>query len=282
MKAETSRNVCLVVIDGWGLSSTGQGNTLDAIKDAKTPIMDNLINDHPFIPLEAHGLSVGLPDGLMGNSEVGHLNLGAGRIVYQDIVRIEQSLKDGNLQANGELNDFLRKSQTFHLIGLVSDGGVHSHIEHLKGILKILKAKNIKDVHVHAITDGRDVSPKSAQSQLQVLVDFMKEINLGCLSSVVGRYYAMDRDKRWERTQVAFRALTEGSVDSFSVFQSGIQSRYACGETDEFFTPFTLPSFKVIEKQDGILFFNYRSDRMRQVVSLFIADYAVLLIHNIS
>jgi len=265
--------VCLVVIDGWGLS---EGTTVgDAIKNAETPVMDELMKEHALIPLTVHGLAVGLPDGLMGNSEVGHLNIGAGRIVYQDIVRIDLLVSNGKLQDNEALKRAFAQNRV-HFIGLLSDGGVHSHIDHLFALLKAARAAGVESF-VHAITDGRDTAPTSATKYLAELETFIKREQYGKLATVMGRYYAMDRDKRWERTKVAFDALIAGqgiSIDSVQELKKEIKKRYGREppERDEFLQPMVLDKDGLIKDGDAIVFFNYRSDRMRQIASCFISN----------
>ena len=269
------KRACLVVIDGWGLSSeSSYSKSSDAIKCATTKNMTQLMETCPFCPLSAHGLSVGLPDGLMGNSEVGHLNIGAGRIVYQDIVRIDLAFKSAKFQSSAELNNICDHAKAngsrLHLIGLISNGGVHSHIDHLKHLLIIIKELGVEHVFIHCITDGRDVSPKSAALYLNELDSFIKNLKYGTISTIFGRYYAMDRDKRWERTEEAYDALVSGEVEVFDNFDKLLDERYRLGETDEFFKPAVSEESKSrIQDQDAVLFFNFRSDRMRQLVSSF-------------
>lgn len=269
------RKACLIVIDGWGVHDDDEDNGLDAIRHAKTPHMDKLQSTFPSTQLYAHGLHVGLPDGLMGNSEVGHLNLGAGRVVYQDIVRIDLAKKSGDLYENEALKGVISRCQgnhsALHLIGLVSDGGVHSHLDHLKALLLDCKLNGIREVYVHAITDGRDVGPKTCTKYLHEIADFMTKEGIGKLASVVGRYYAMDRDKRWERTESAYRMFTEAKGLEFDSIDQLVESRYSLNETDEFFGPSILKrGYTNISPEDGIIFFNFRSDRMRQLVTCFL------------
>ena len=219
----SSPSVCLIVLDGWGLS----GHSLtasDAILNASTPVMTDFLQNYPNVALEAHGLAVGLPDGLMGNSEVGHLNLGAGRVVFQDIVRIDAEIESGRMESENPVlssifNYCLTGNKRIHFIGLVSDGGVHSHMRHLKSLLQITKnhfnSQNCNvSAFIHAITDGRDTSPQSAKSFLvEDLGEFLETEEFAELGSVCGRYYAMDRDKRWERTQLAYDAITIGKCE---------------------------------------------------------------------
>jgi 2,3-bisphosphoglycerate-independent phosphoglycerate mutase len=276
MVPANAQKCCLIVIDGWGVSSPSSSVCGDAIKMAKTPVMTKLLDKYPNTKLEAHGRAVGLPAGLMGNSEVGHLNIGAGRVVFQDIVRIELAIETGEMERNIILINAFEKAKItgrLHLIGLVSDGGVHSHINHLKALLKYAKNAEIPHTFVHAITDGRDTAPTSAIGYLKDLTDYMKEIGYGKLATVIGRYYAMDRDKRWERTKIAFDALTTDSgehVSLSSLFEE-IKGRYSLAEPerDEFLKPMIVEEDGRIKDGDAVIFFNFRSDRMRQIVASF-------------
>jgi 2,3-bisphosphoglycerate-independent phosphoglycerate mutase len=262
---------CLIVIDGWGVSpSNGAG---DAIKAAKTPNMTRLAQEYPHIELTAHGRAVGLPTGLMGNSEVGHLNIGAGRPVFQDIVRIELSLEEGAMEQNIVLLEMFKQAKEgngrLHLVGLASDGGVHAHIEHLKSLLSYANNAKIPQVFVHAITDGRDTAPTSAAGYIDDISAFIHKLDNCKLATVVGRYYAMDRDKRWERTKVAFDAFVSGDGTVLKDPVSEIKARYALPEPerDEFLKPIITDTDGRIRDGDVVIFFNFRSDRMRQIVS---------------
>jgi 2,3-bisphosphoglycerate-independent phosphoglycerate mutase len=271
--AKVNRRICLVVIDGWGLASdfddgqTGgtDGGKRDAIKDARAETMLHLATTYPSTQLVAHGLDVGLPEGLMGNSEVGHLNLGAGRIVYQDIVRIDQACREGSLErtllTHLNIDEDDGSVGPVHLVGLVSDGGVHSSLEHVKYMLGVLRRHNIT-AYLHAITDGRDTAPKSALKYLEPVKNN--------IATIVGRYYAMDRDRRWERTQLALHALLTDCADQFTDFEDlkrALEDKYAAGETDEFFRPLIKRGSPRIS--GTVVCFNFRSDRMRQLVSKF-------------
>ena len=206
-------NTCLIVIDGWGIS-TDPNTAGDAIRNAKTPVMSMLEKEFQFVPISAHGLSVGLPDGLMGNSEVGHLNVGAGRIVYQDIVRIELSIKNNSILKNENLLKAFKRAKEgngrMHFLGLVSDGGVHAHINHLFKLLDCAKECGVPEAFVHVFGDGRDTSPRSILNYLKDLQAHIKTINYGKIADITGRYYAMDRDKRWERVKIAYEGLVQG------------------------------------------------------------------------
>ena len=263
------QKTCLIVIDGWGISTleTSQG---DAIRNAKTPIMTKLQQTYPQLPIAAHGLAVGLPDGLMGNSEVGHLNIGAGRIVYQDIVRIESSIKNDSLKNTNNLKyafERALKTGRLHLLGLVSDGGVHSHIDHLLYLISKAKEYGIPETFVHFFGDGRDTAPKSSLGYMKVLLDYMTDIGYGKVASVVGRYYAMDRDKRWERIKVCYEMLVQGKGERTKDILKTIEQRYENDETDEFLKPIIVDEQGIIKDDDTLIFFNYRSDRMRELTS---------------
>lgn len=266
--------VALIIRDGWGISPNGraaaekEGNTTLL---AHTPFHDYLYATYPQSRLSASGLDVGLPEGQMGNSEVGHLNLGAGRIVYQELTRINKAISDGSFFTNPTLLDFLadlkRNDRTLHLWGLLSDGGVHSHLNHLYALLRAAKAQGLTRVYVHAFMDGRDTSPSAGVGYLQALLSEMAKIGVGTLATMVGRYYAMDRDKRWERTQLAYDLIFSrvGAVATDPV--ATLQKYYAEGKTDEFIpaTVFLPGDQPIVAEGDGILFFNYRTDRTRQL-----------------
>ncbi|KAI9315929.1 2,3-bisphosphoglycerate-independent phosphoglycerate mutase [Dichotomocladium elegans] len=264
--------VCLICIDGWGISPVADPKG-DAIRNAETPVMDKLKDTYAYTEIAAHGLSVGLPDGLMGNSEVGHLNIGAGRIVYQDIVRIDLAMKEKKF---GEIENikgaFERAKSTngrLHFLGLVSDGGVHSHIDHLIALLEAAKAAEVPEVYIHFFGDGRDTSPKSATNYIKQLEEAITKISFGKLATIVGRYYAMDRDKRWERIQIAFDALTEGKGEKADDAVKVVEDRYEAGETDEFLKPIILSDEGRVKDDDTLFFFNFRSDRMREITQAF-------------
>ncbi|KAJ3326732.1 hypothetical protein HDU76_012688 [Blyttiomyces sp. JEL0837] len=274
----TKENVCLIVIDGWGIAPESESKG-DAVRHANTPVMSGFEKDYPYTKLEAHGLSVGLPDGLMGNSEVGHLNIGAGRVVYQDIVRIDLALKNKTLAKQPALAAALERASSksgtgrLHLLGLVSDGGVHSHQNHLYALLEAAKDAGVPETYVHFFGDGRDTAPRSSVTYLNQLKEVMVDkLKYGSLATVVGRYYAMDRDKRWERVKVAYDAVVEGDSDikaaDFDEFVKAVETAYARDETDEFLKPIVLEGGKgAIKDGDTLVFFNYRSDRMRELSS---------------
>jgi 2,3-bisphosphoglycerate-independent phosphoglycerate mutase len=264
-------------MDGWGVAKTGEENR-SAVIAANTPFYDSILQQYPNSRLEASGLAVGLPDGQMGNSEVGHTNLGAGRVVYQDLVKINLAVSEGTLaheKALVEAFDYAKlNNKNVHFIGLVSDGGVHSHIEHLKGLCKIAADKAIENVFVHAFTDGRDCDPKSGLGFLTELKDAMNKTT-GRLASVTGRYYAMDRDKRWERVKLAYDAMVLGEgkhVPEMGVLQA-VQASYEEGVTDEFILPIIATNefgapISVIQEGDVVLCFNFRTDRGREITEV--------------
>lgn len=256
----------LMILDGWGLSDEVEYN---AIRQAKTPNMDRLCKMYPYTTLDAHGLAVGLPEGQMGNSEVGHLNIGAGRIVYQDLTRICKAIEDGSFYQNAQLIKAMDKAKekntALHLMGLLSDGGVHSHIEHLFALLKMAKEHNLSKVYIHAILDGRDVLPQSGINYVKQLEEKIKEIGCGKIASVMGRYYAMDRDNRWERVEKAYNAIVLADVEYKKSAIEGIEESYAKGVTDEFVEPFHLENTEKIKENDSVIFFNFRPDRAREI-----------------
>jgi len=264
------KKAVLVCIDGWGLREDTYGN---AIAQAKTPVMSGLMKDACFCPVDASGLSVGLPEGVMGNSEVGHLTIGAGQAQFQDLVRVNQALKNGTFRTQKAMVDAMMAAKNgtglLHLAGLVSDGGVHSHQEHLYEILRTAKEIGVPHTYIHCIMDGRDTPPKSGSGYLKQLEDKIAEIGHGTISTVVGRYWAMDRDKRWERVQKAFDVIcrdpNEGEVIAKPVAE--LERRYALEtpETDEFILPYVCDPAGGVADGDSFLFFNYRSDRVREI-----------------
>ena len=260
-----SNRVILIIMDGWGL---GKNFESDAIQHAKTPFVDSL-NKYPHTTLTTCGPAVGLPEGQMGNSEVGHLNLGAGRIVYQELQRVNVAITSGELAANPALQDTLKyardNNKALHLIGLVSDGGVHSHIDHLKALTSICKAENIKEVYIHAFTDGRDTDPHSGYHFLEDLQHHL-DATVGKIATVVGRYYAMDRDKRWERVKVAYDAMVHRKGSDTSDVLAAVKTSYANDVTDEFITPIINAGAEgAIKDSDAVLCFNFRTDRCREI-----------------
>ena len=260
--------IALIIMDGFGESKIAEGN---AILSAKTPNLDRLVKEYPNTLINASGMDVGLPDGQMGNSEVGHTNIGAGRIVYQDLTRVTKSINDGDFFENEVLVKLMdnAKDKALHILGLLSDGGVHSHIDHIKGFIKMAKDKGVKDVFVHAFTDGRDVSPTSAMEFVDDLQDYMTEVGVGKFASVSGRYYAMDRDKRWERVKLSYEAMVNGEGNTASSIKEAIEKSYADGKNDEFVVPTVIlennAPIGLIKEGDSVAFANFRPDRAREI-----------------
>lgn len=266
------KRVLLVVLDGWGININKQGN---AIALASTPVYSGLLNEYPHTELQASGLAVGLPEGQMGNSEVGHLNLGAGRIVYQASTRISKAITDGDFFDNPALvaamETVKQSGANLQLMGLLSDGGVHSRLDHIFAMFDMAKARGIKKVYFHAFLDGRDTPPSSAARYIAQLEDYLSEIGIGRIASVTGRYYAMDRDKRWERVQKAYEALVLGEgIRKFSALDA-VKQNYDQKKTDEFVLPTVVLDQKtnkpvaVIQDNDAVIFCNFRSDRAREI-----------------
>ncbi|KAF3387349.1 hypothetical protein F1880_000386 [Penicillium rolfsii] len=271
-----------VVIDGWGIAGSQSPPEGDAIAAAETPYMSGFAEANSktaqgYTTLDASSLAVGLPEGLMGNSEVGHLNIGAGRVVWQDSVRIDQTLKKGELnKVDNIVKAFTRAKEgngRLHLCGLVSDGGVHSNITHLFGLLEVAKEMQIPKVFIHFYGDGRDTDPKSASIYMEQLLNKTKELGVGEIATVVGRYYIMDRDKRWERVEVGMKGMVTGEGEDSSDPLQTIKERYEKGETDEFFQPIIVGGKeRRVQDDDTLFFFNYRSDRVREITQL-LGDY---------
>ncbi len=261
-----------MILDGWGTSPDPK---VSAIDHANTPYIDSLYTHYPNASLRTDGLHVGLPDGQMGNSEVGHMNLGAGRIVYQDLAKINIAVKNNTLKEESVLLDAFRyakkENKNVHLLGLVSDGGVHSHIDHIKGLLDAAHSYELKDVFLHAFTDGRDVDPKSGKTHIKNIQDYMSKTT-GKLASIIGRYYAMDRDKRWERVKLAYDLLVNGIGESSIDALDSIQNSYDNDITDEFIKPIILQengvSVATINDEDVVIFFNFRTDRGRELTEM--------------
>jgi 2,3-bisphosphoglycerate-independent phosphoglycerate mutase len=264
----------LLILDGWGLAPAGPGN---AVTEAGTPVIDRLLAEYPATTLACSGRAVGLPDGFMGNSEVGHMNIGAGRVVYQDMTRIDIAMEDGTLAANPVLAELVRKSLAvggrIHLMGLVSDGGVHSHLRHAKALIAAIAGLGQPGIFVHALLDGRDTPPQSGAGFVGDLDGFLKELGSGRIASLIGRYYAMDRDNRWERVEEAYVALTEGAGEPYTDPVAAVTAAYAAGQTDEFVKPRVLAGGDgVIRDGDAVFFFNFRADRAREITRAFIQD----------
>jgi 2,3-bisphosphoglycerate-independent phosphoglycerate mutase len=259
--------VVLVILDGWGYRPDIHGN---AIAQANTPNIDSLWAAYPHTLIDTSGRAVGLPDGQMGNSEVGHLNIGAGRIVPQELVRISDAVKDGSILQNPALvkvcEDVNQRQSKLHILGLCSDGGVHSHLDHLIGLLQLAHSQNIQDVCIHVITDGRDTDPRDGLLAVQKIEDAIAEIGVGRIVTIGGRYYALDRDRRWDRVKLAYDVMTEAGSGSGKTATQVLTDSYAEDKTDEFITP-TRIAPGAIESGDGVIFFNFRPDRARQLAS---------------
>lgn len=273
----SKKPVVLMVLDGYGLSDKTEGN---AIALANTPVMDKLMKECPFVQGAASGLAVGLPDGQMGNSEVGHMNIGAGRIIYQDLTRITKAINDGDFFKNEVLlqamDNCKKNDSALHLWGLLSDGGVHSHIEHLYGLLEMAKKNGLQKVYVHAFLDGRDTPPASGKSYIEQLQKKMDEIGVGKIASLSGRYYAMDRDNNWDRVEKAYDALTAGEGVQAENAVKAMEDSYAKDVTDEFVLPTVITEngapVATVKANDSVIFFNFRPDRAREMTRAFCDD----------
>ena len=274
----SKKPVVLMVLDGYGLNDREEGN---AIAMAKTPVMDKLMAECPFVPGQASGLAVGLPDGQMGNSEVGHMNIGAGRIIYQDLTRITKSIEDGDFFENkglmAAIENCKKNNSDLHMWGLLSDGGVHSHISHVYGLLELAKKNGLTNVYVHAFLDGRDTPPASGKDYVAQLEEKMAEIGVGKIASLSGRYYAMDRDNNWDRVEKAYDSLVKGEgVKATSAVQAMADS-YAQDVTDEFVLPTVITDeagnpLSLVKENDSVIFFNFRPDRAREITRAFCDD----------
>ncbi len=273
----SKKPVVLMILDGYGLNDRADHN---AVAEAKTPVMDKLMAEYPFVRGNASGMAVGLPDGQMGNSEVGHLNMGAGRIVYQELTRITKEIQDGTFFENEALlkavNNCKKNNSSLHFFGLLSDGGVHSHNTHLYGLLELAKRNGLEKVYVHAFLDGRDTPPASGKGFAEDLEAEMAKIGVGKIASVTGRYYAMDRDNNYDRVQLAYNALTKGEGLTAESGPAGIQASYDRGETDEFVKPTVVlengAPVATIDDGDSVVFFNFRPDRAREITRAFCDD----------
>jgi 2,3-bisphosphoglycerate-independent phosphoglycerate mutase len=268
-----NKKVLLMILDGWGIA---KNKKVSAVDKARTPFIDSLYEKYPNSKLEASGLAVGLPEGQMGNSEVGHMNIGAGRIVYQDLVRINKAIAENELDNNPVLSAAfeyaLENKKKVHFIGLLSDGGVHSHIDHLKGLVTIAKRKGVRDLFIHAFMDGRDTDPKSGLAYLKGLLDHLDK-NTGKLASIIGRYYSMDRDKRWERVKLAYDLLVHGTGEKSTDPLGAVQRSYENNVTDEFIKPIAVTGASAqpvatIGEGDVVLCFNFRTDRGREITQV--------------
>ena len=257
----------LIIMDGFGLRQETEGN---AVRAAQTPRLDQFFQEFAHTSLRASGLDVGLPEGQMGNSEVGHTNIGAGRVVFQDLPRITKSIADGDFFQNPAylhaMDQCLQNDTSLHLMGLLSDGGVHSHLDHLFALLRMAKEKGLTKVFIHAFLDGRDVSPTSGADFVARTVEACREIGVGRIATVMGRYYAMDRDKRWDRVEQAYDAMVYGEGATFNpVPVAAVKDSYAAGVTDEFVEPVVCDSEGTISDNDSVIFFNFRPDRAREI-----------------
>lgn len=276
--SENTKFVLLVVLDGWGIAKPGPGN---AITQAVTPNMNSFTSSYPQTTLTASGSAVGLPQGEVGNTETGHLNLGAGRIVYQDLERINMSIADGSFFTNQVLINAINHAKTnnsdLHIMGLIGAGGVHSSINHLYAIIRMAKLQNFNRVYIHLFTDGRDSPPASALTYINQLKEVIAKEGLGTIASIMGRYWAMDRDRRWNRTQKAYLALTKGEGHLFKSVEEAINDSYAVGKLDEFIEPSLIINsdqkpIALIKENDAAIFFNFRIDRPRQLTSAFVLE----------
>ena len=263
--------VALIIMDGFGYNPDSYGN---AIADAKKPNLDKLFAECPHTLIGASGLDVGLPDGQMGNSEVGHTNIGAGRVVYQMLVKISKSIKEGTIRKNpaivGAVENCVKNDSALHLMGLLSDGGVHSHIEHLFGLMEMAKDMGVEKIYVHAFLDGRDVPPTSGAEYMEKLVQETQRIGAGKVATVMGRFYAMDRDNAWDRVEKAYAAMVYGEGVEGCCPVGAIKKSYEEGVTDEFMVPTVLDKEGTIKAGDSVIFFNFRPDRARQITRAFV------------
>ncbi len=263
----------LMILDGFGIAKSSNAN---AISCANKPNLDRIFKENPITQLEASGLAVGLPDGQMGNSEVGHTNIGSGRIVYQDLTRITKSINDGDFYKNPAINNAIenaiKNNSSLHIMGLLSTGGVHSHITHLYALLKLAKQKNLSKVYIHAFMDGRDVDPRSGINFIDDLEAKIKEIGIGKIATVMGRYYAMDRDKRYDRVQKAYAAMVYREGLKASSASEAVNNSYKKDVTDEFIEPTVIDGSEAISKDDSIIFYNFRPDRAREITRAFVDE----------
>jgi len=272
-RPDARRPVALIILDGWGYEAPGPGN---AVSLATTPVLDGLLERYPWVLLEASGAAVGLPPGIMGNSEVGHLTLGSGRAVPQDLSRINTAVEDGSFFTNPVLAPAMEaataRDGSIHLMGLLSDGGVHSAIEHVHALVELARTAGVARVYVHLFMDGRDTSPTAGAGFLYELERFLSKVGLGTVATIVGRYYAMDRDNRWPRVKRAYDALVHGEGERAPTSEEAIQRSYAAGVTDEFVEPFIIGDDPRSRIRDGdtVVFFNFRPDRTRELTRVFI------------
>ena len=269
-----SAPIMLIIMDGWGNGDPGAEDNAVAI--GRTPVIDDLMARYPVTALACSGEAVGLPDGQMGNSEVGHTNIGAGRVVYQELTRITRAIRDGSFFANEALGEVIaeakRRGGALHLMGLVSPGGVHSHSAHLYALLEMAKRAGVEKVWVHAFLDGRDVPPSSADGYIRELEEKIRELGVGRIATVSGRFYAMDRDKRWERVAKAYEAIARGKGVAAQTAGEAIATSYAAGVTDEFLVPAVIAGYSGMKREDSVIFFNFRPDRARELTHAFTDD----------
>lgn len=269
--APKKRPVVLIIRDGWG---AGRKDVGDAIFNANTPHTDAYEANNPVTLLECSGMSVGLPRGYQGNSEVGHLTIGSGRIIYQSLTRVDKSIEDGDFLENpaltGAVNHALKHGTTLHLMGLIQEEGVHSVTRHCHALLDLCKRRGLTRVVIHAITDGRDTPPKSAMEHMAFLQKGIDQHGVGRIGTVIGRYFAMDRDKRWDRTELAYRAIMSAEGAPVKSWREAVESAYAAGENDEFIKPRILPGYTGVVDNDAVIFFNFRFDRTRQLTKAMI------------
>ena len=266
-----------MILDGYGLNDKCEAN---AVCEGKTPVMDQLMSQCPFVKGNASGMAVGLPERQMGNSEVGHLNMGAGRIVYQELTRITKEIQDGDFFKNEALLAAVKNAKennsALHFMGLLSDGGVHSHNTHLYGLLELAKREGLEKVYVHCFLDGRDTPPASGKGYIEELQAKMKEIGVGEIATVSGRYYAMDRDNRWDRVELAFKAMTKGEGVKGTDAAEAVQASYDAEKTDEFVLPTVIEKegkpVATVQDKDSVVFFNFRPDRAREITRAFCDD----------
>ena len=264
------KKVLLTIMDGVGLRKSNHGN---AFNQAKHPNLDYLMKNYPNSKLEASGELVGLPKGQMGNSEVGHMNIGAGRVVYQPLQLITKSIESGEILNNKNINEVINHTKDndskLHIMGLLSDGGIHSHIDHLMGIIDMCQKKGVKNLYFHLFLDGRDTLPHSSYSFIKKLEDKIKEINMGIIATISGRYYAMDRDNNWDRVDKAYDAIVNGVGEEYSTVKKAIDSNYERNITDEFIVPAVFDKSGLLDNNDGIILFNFRPDRVRELFTSF-------------
>lgn len=270
--ADAKKTLALIILDGWGHSEETQNN---AIANANTPVLDKLVKDYPNTLISGSGLDVGLPPGQMGNSEVGHVNLGAGRVVYQDFTRISKAIEDNQFESNQVLSDAVAKAvkndKAVHIMGLMSPGGVHSHEDHILAMIKMAANQGANNIYLHCFLDGRDTAPQSAEASLQKAQDLFAQLGKGKVASIIGRYYAMDRDERWDRVQAAYELISQGKGEfQAATAVEGLQQSYARGDNDEFVKATVIGDAVKLEDGDSLIFMNFRADRAREITRAFV------------